>query len=122
MAAKDRRWERRYGFYGEPGAIPCSELVVRQTGKRIVAHSVPTRWPNIIDAHNADIDALEAENAKLRAVVEGLCGGPVTLEQLRKVREDALSYYGKEFCQGEVLKIIDALDALVEEGDDGKAD
>ena len=72
-----------------------------------------------VKAHNADVEALEAENAKLRKVVEVACGGPVSRETLGRVIDALRGYYGNEYSKGRMWDIVDALEALLpEEGDD----
>ena len=111
---KDRRWS----------GSPCSnrpgistEVNIAYDGGRIIARNLGgTTAASLLAAHNGDIRALEAENAKLRAVVRAVCEGrfPPTASDIAHFSRASRSsdpweheYYGR---------LLGALAPLVEEG------
>jgi len=110
MAAKDRRWTVDLAsFEGFAYVVDSDRHTLRGIkNDREGAHV-------IVRTHNADIDALEAENAKLRAVVEVACGGPVSRKTLGLLVDALRRTYGNEFGKGRMWDIVEALEALVPE-------
>ena len=113
MTRKDRRW------VGSPCSNrPCvsTEVNIAHGGNQIIARNLGgTTAASLLATHNADVEALEAENAKLRAVVEAVCYGASPGAAAMGWRQDSIkeqAEYGLTVRSDMLRRIADALLAL----------
>ena len=112
MDKKDRQWK----------VTPNFAIEVCASDGDPIGHALfdDDAWL-VVKTHNAAIEALEAENARLRAVVEAVIrhSMPVTRYHVDYLRDVAWTIEGlEEGDQDWIFAMVDALEPLVEEGGD----
>ena len=124
MGKKDRRWSVNRGTGNERVAIRVFDGAARCVASCNYQCEMDSEYEaliaQMIAGHNAAVDALEAENAKLRAVVEVVCEGPVTAPPGETIRRLFRLYDDVHAIWNWWYRVSGALDMLVEEGDDGQ--